>query len=303
MGIPYFPGCTLSTKAKNYDRSGRAVAEALDVPLEELPEWQCCGATFPLMLDDSMALIAPTRILYQAQQAGERVTTLCAICFNVLRRSQALLERDEEMLDRINWFTEQDYEGDVHVAHFLEILRDEIGWGEGGEAESTDDITRTPLAERVKRPLTGLKVAPYYGCLLLRPFEEIGLDDPEDPRILHDLVRALGAEPIDFPYSVECCGSYLVVKEPEVPKSLAEDIVSSAAEHGADLIMTACPLCQFNLDYPQRETQARRAGEDVPVVYFTQLMAVALDLPVETWGFEDHYVPPGPVIERAVNDH
>ncbi|MBS3783509.1 MAG: CoB--CoM heterodisulfide reductase iron-sulfur subunit B family protein [Anaerolineae bacterium] len=291
MGIPYFPGCTLSTKAKNYDRSGRAVAEALGFPLEELPEWQCCGATFPLMLDDSMALIAPTRILYQAQQAGDRVTTLCSICFNVLRRSQALLGRDEEMLDRINWFTEEEYEGDVHVAHFLEILRDDVGWEGGPES----------LAERVKRPLTGLKVAPYYGCLLLRPFEEIGLDDPEDPHILHDLVRALGAEPVDFPYNVECCGSYLIVKEPDVPKSLAKDIVVSAREHGADVIITACPLCQFNLDYPQRETKMSRAGEQLPVLYFTQLMAVALGLPEETWGFEDHYVDPRPLLARVAN--
>jgi heterodisulfide reductase subunit B len=288
MGIPYFPGCTLSTKAKNYDRSGRAVAKALGLELEELPEWQCCGATFPLMLDDSMALIAPTRILYQAQQAGDRVATLCSICFNVLRRSQALLERDEEMLERINWFTEEEYKGDVYVAHFLEILRDELGWDEesGG------------LAERVKKPLTGLKVAPYYGCLLLRPYDEIGLDDPEDPHILHDLVRALGAEPVDFPYNIECCGSYLAVKEPEVPESLSKDIVASAREHGADVIITACPLCQFNLDHPQRETGMSREGEKVPVLYFTQLMAVALGLPEETWGFEDHYVDPRPLFQE-----
>ena len=278
MAIPYYPGCTLSTKAKNYDRSGRAVAAALGLELEELVEWQCCGATFPLVLDDSMALIAPTRVLYQAQQAGERVATLCAICFNVLRRSQALLKRDPEMLERINWFTEQEYHGDVHVVHFLEILRDDLGW----EA----------LAERVVRPLTGLRVAPYYGCLLLRPYDEIGLDDPEDPVILHDLVRALGAEPVDFPYSIECCGSYLTVKEPQVSETLSKDIVASARERDAQVIITACPLCQFNLDYPQRETEAGRAGNEIPVLYFTQLMAVALGLPEETWGFDDHYVDP-----------
>ena len=291
MGIPYYPGCTLSTKAKNYDRSGRAVAAALGLELEELPEWQCCGATFPLMLDDSMALIAPTRVLYQAQQAGERVAVLCAICFNVLRRSQALLRRDPEMLERINWFTEQEYRGDLHVVHFLEILRDDLGW--------------ETLAERVVRPLTGLRVAPYYGCLLLRPYEEIGLDDPEDPVILHDLVRALGAEPVGFPYNIECCGSYLTVKEPEVSETLSKDIVASAREHGAQVIVTACPLCQFNLDYPQRETEAGPTGNEIPVLYFTQLMAVALGLPEETWGFEEHYVDPRSAVssqQLAVSD-
>lgn len=281
MSIPYYPGCTLSTKAEGYDRSGRAVAAALGMAFEELAEWQCCGATFPLMVDDSMALIAPTRILYQAQQAGERVTTLCAICFHVLRRSQALLDRDPEMLERINWFTEQEYHG-VQVTHFLELLRDDLGW----EA----------LSERVKRPLTGLRVAPYYGCLLLRPHDEIGLDDPEDPVIMHDLVRALGAEPVDFPFNIECCGSYLTVKEPHVPETLSKDIVTSARGQGAQVIVTACPLCQFNLDYPQRETEAGRTGNEVPILYFTQLMAVALGLPEEDWGLGNHYADVAPLL-------
>jgi heterodisulfide reductase subunit B len=287
MGIPYYPGCTLSTKAKNYDRSGRAVMTALGgnhpgrFELVELPEWQCCGATFPLMLDDSMALIAPTRVLYQAQQAGERVATLCAICFHVLRRSQALLERDPEMLDRINWFTEQEYSG-VQVVHLLEVLRDDVGW--------------KSLAEQVTRPLAGLRVAPYYGCLLLRPYDEIDLDDPEDPVILHDLVRALGAEPVDFPFNIECCGSYLTVKEPQVSETLSKDIVASAREHSAQVIVTACPLCQFNLDYPQREMEIGLTGDEVPILYFTQLMAIALGLPEEDWGLEDHHVDPRPLI-------
>jgi len=281
MSISYYPGCTLSTKAKNYDRSGRAVAAALGLELVELPEWQCCGATFPLMLDDSMALIAPTRVLYQAQQAGERVATLCAICFNVLRRSQALLKRDPAMLERINWFTEQEYRGQVYVAHFLEVLRDDLGW--------------ETLAGRVVRPLSGLRVAPYYGCLLLRPYEEIGLDDPEAPVILHDLVRALGAEPVDFPYSIECCGSYLTVKQPQISETLSQDIVTSAREHGAQAIVTACPLCHFNLDYPQRETEAGHVGNEVPVLYFTQLMAVALGLPEEDCRMDGHYVDPRPL--------
>jgi heterodisulfide reductase subunit B len=284
MGIPYYPGCTLSTKAEGYDRSGRAVAAALGMDLEELPEWQCCGATFPLSVDNSLALIAPTRILYQAEQAGDRVATLCAICYHVLKRSQTMLDRDEEMLDRINWFTEQEYRGQVEVVHLLQLLRDDLGW----EA----------LAERVERPLEGLRVAPYYGCLLLRPENEIGLDDPEAPTILADLLAALGAEPVDFPYSVECCGSYLTVKEPEVSETLSGDIVASARAHEADLVVTACPLCQFNLDYPQREGQAGFTGEEIPILYFTQLMAVALGLPEEAWGLEGHYVDVGALFDE-----
>jgi heterodisulfide reductase subunit B len=167
----------------------------------------------------------------------------------------------------------------------LELLRDVIGWQE--------------LAEHVVQPLAGLKVAPYYGCLLLRPHDEIGLDDPDQPTILHDCLRALGCEVIDFPYNVECCGSYLIVKGPELPEKLAGDIVGSARQHGAQAIATACPLCQFNLDYSQRTGKNRPiVGDELPIYYFTQLMAVGLGLDKAVWGLEGHYVDPVPLLER-----
>jgi heterodisulfide reductase subunit B len=286
MKYTYFPGCTLSTKATGYDVSGRAVAEALDMTFEELPEWQCCGATFPLATDNSMALIAPTRMLTQTQKASGHTTTLCAICYHVLKRTQVFLERHPEMLERINWFTEEPYDGQARITHFLELLRDELGW----EA----------LAGRVTRPLTGLKVAPYYGCLLLRPGDEIGLDDPDEPTILHDCLAALGCEVVDFPYEVECCGSYLTVSKPELSKELSQQIVVSAQRHGAQAIITACPLCQFNLDYPQCNAGAGRlaTGTELPVLYFTQLMAVALGLDETVWGIDEHYVNPASLFAK-----
>jgi len=275
MSPAYFPGCTLSTKASGFDASGRAVARALGAPLEELPEWQCCGATFPLSTDNSLALIAPTRILTQAQNAGGHVTTLCAICFHVLRRTQNFLGQNPAMLEQINWFTEEPYQGQTRVSHFLELLRDEITW-EG-------------LAKRVERPLSGLRVAPYYGCLLLRPKDEIGLDDPDRPTILHDCMKALGAQVVDFPYASECCGSYLTVSRPDLPEKLSRDIVASARRNGAQAIVTACPLCQYNLDHPQK---LLAASDTLPILYFTQLIAVALGLEEESWGMEKHYVNP-----------
>ncbi len=277
MSTPYFPGCTLSTKATGYDRSGRAVAAALGMPLVEIEGWQCCGATFPLATDNSLALIAPTRILTQAEHAGDSVATLCAICYHVLKRTQVALEGDPEMLERINWFTEEPYQGQVKVLHFLEMLRDRLTW-EG-------------LRAAVKRPLQGLKIAPYYGCLLLRPADEMQLDDSEKPRILGDCMAALGAEVVDFPYAVECCGSYLAVEKAEVPDKLAKNINASAQSNKADAIVTACPLCQFNLDYPQRRTP-----NGIPILYFTQLIAVALGLPPDDWGLEGLYVDPAPLL-------
>ncbi|MBN1537230.1 MAG: CoB--CoM heterodisulfide reductase iron-sulfur subunit B family protein [Anaerolineales bacterium] len=278
MSIAYFPGCTLSTKATGYDISGRAVAQALGMPLEELPEWQCCGATFPLATENSMALIAPTRLLAQVEKVGGKVTTLCAICFHVLRRSQNFLENHPEMLDRINWFTEEPYSGKATVTHFLEILRDELTW--------------KGLSEKVNTPLKGLRVAPYYGCLLLRPPTEIKMDDPENPTILHECLTALGCDVVDFPYQSECCGSYLAVSKPDLPEKLAGEITASARRHGAQALVTACPLCQFNLDYPQRAKDQAWNGGQIPVLYFTQLMAVALGLETAVWGMENHYVDP-----------
>jgi heterodisulfide reductase subunit B2 len=282
MSPAYFPGCTLSTKAAGYDQSGRAVAQALGMELNELPEWQCCGATFPLATDNSMALIAPTRLLAQAQNAGGHVTTLCAICFHVLRRTQTTLQQHPEMLERINWFTEEPYNGQARVSHFLELLRDEITWPK--------------LKEQVTNPLTGLKVAPYYGCLLLRPQNEIGLDDPDQPRILHDLLAAIGCEVVDFPYQVECCGSYLAVSKPELPEKLSKEILDSARQHGAQAIATACPLCQFNLDFPQRPEMLGENSGALPIFYFTQLMAVALGLSEDTWGMQSHYAQPNHIL-------
>jgi heterodisulfide reductase subunit B len=290
MVYSFFPGCTLSTKAVGYDVSGRAVADALNMTFKDLPEWQCCGATFPLATDNSMALIAPTRILRQTEQAGGHATTLCAICYHVLKRTQVFLDRHPESLERINWFTEEDYEGQARVSHFLELLRDELGWA--------------ALRERIIRPLAGLKVAPYYGCLLLRPENEIGLDDSDEPTILHDCLATLGCEVVDFPYKVECCGSYLAVSKPELSEKLSLDILASARSHGAQAIVTACPLCQFNLDYAQREAGATRStvGDELPVLYFTQLMAVALGLDRTVWGWDEHYVDPARLFNRVPVD-
>ena len=279
----YFPGCTLATKAAGYDMSGRAVAKALGMPFEEMSEWQCCGATFPLTTDNSMSLIAPTRILAQMEKAGGRATTLCAICYHVLKRTQVFLDHHPETLERINWFTEEPYGGRAQVTHFLELLRDELSW----------DV----LARQVKRPLAGLRVAPYYGCLLLRPDNEINLDDSDEPTILHDCLAALGCDVVDFPYKVECCGSYLAVNRPELPEQMCEEIITSARRNGAQTIVTACPLCHFNLDHAQRfsESDRRLAGRELPVLYFTQLMAVALGLDEEVWGIGGQCVDPMPL--------
>jgi heterodisulfide reductase subunit B2 len=213
----YFPGCTLATTAVDYDATGRAVAAALGIDLRELPGWNCCGASFPLSSENVMGFVGPARVLIAAQDAGGDLATLCAVCFNVLKRSDAFLRKHPEAADRLNAFvTEGDYEHRVSVRHLLGVLRDDLGW----EA----------VRERAVAPLQGLRAAPYYGCLLLRPASEMDLDDPERPTVLHDLLRALGAEAVSFPQQAECCGSTLLVSAPAANQRLSAAIVESARE-------------------------------------------------------------------------
>jgi heterodisulfide reductase subunit B len=288
----------LSTKAKGFDLAGRASAKTLSFELDELPQWNCCGATFPLAVDNELALVGPARILLDAQKQDTRLVTLCSICYNVLKRTNRFLHENEEKRERINLFIEEEYGGEVRVLHLLELLRDALGF----EA----------LRDRVVRNLEGLRVAPYYGCLLLRPQDEIGLDDPDEPTILHDLLGSLGCEVIDFPNKTECCGSYLTVSAEDAAEELAYAILRSATSEGAEMLVTSCPLCQFNLDYRQdrmvngQSTSAGRgssAGKyvalsTVPILYFTQLLGIALGLDTTDYGFAEHYVDPQPLLTR-----
>jgi heterodisulfide reductase subunit B len=259
----YFPGCTLATTAVDYDVSGRAVAAALGLELNEVPDWNCCGATFPLSAENVMSFIAPARVLIAAERSGKDLATLCAVCFHVLKRSDAYLRAHPEAAERLNAFvTEGDYTGRTRVRHLLGVVRDDVGW----EA----------VKQRVAAPLTGLQAAPYYGCLLLRPQEEMEFDQAERPRVLQDLLRALGATPVEFPRQAECCGSTLVVSAPDANRRLSTAVVDSARLAGAALIVTACPLCKYNLDQAQA---GRPAPERLPVAYFTQVMAAAFGLP------------------------
>jgi heterodisulfide reductase subunit B len=259
----YFPGCTLSTTATDYDASGRAVAAALGVDLAELPDWNCCGATFPLSAENVMDLIGPARTLIAAEQQGEEVAALCAVCYNVLKRSDFFLRTHPDAADRLNLFVEEgDYTGSTRVRHLLDILRDDVGW--------------ETVRARVTTPLAGMKLAPYYGCMLLRPQAEMNLDDPEVPTILHDLLFALGAQPVTFSHQAECCGSYLLVSQPQAAGRVSNKVIESARLAGAAMIVTACPLCQYNLTQPQKNLPA---DQKLPVVYFTQVVAAAFGLP------------------------
>jgi len=287
MKVSYFPGCTLNTTGKGFDNAVRASAAAVGLELVELAEWNCCGATFPLIVDNMLELAAPAHVLVSAQDEGtsETLTTACTTCYNVLKRTDRFMRDHEEERERIEAFIEAEFKGQVEVKDILHVLRDDIGF----EA----------IAERVQRPLKGLKVAAYYGCMVLRPPDEVAYDDPDNPTSLGDLMTALGATAIDFSHKNECCGAYLAVSAPDVTREMVYTILRSAQAAGADAIATNCPLCQFNLDKQQAEIRKTYAGyEPIPIFYFSQLMGLALGLDASDYGWERHYIDALPLLKE-----
>jgi len=288
MKVAYYPGCTLKTAAANFETSAVAGLERLGIELEELPRWNCCGTVYSLASDDLIHQLAPIRNLIRVKEQNcDRLTTLCAMCYNTLKRSNFRFQQDPESLETLNRFMyleNLEYQGDVEVLHPLELLRDEIGFAK--------------ISKRVVRPLNGLKVANYYGCMLIRP-HEIGLDDPENPVVMEQLTEALGAEPVDFPFKTECCGAYQTVEEVALVVSRAYQILTSAQSWGAEMVAVSCPLCAFNLDQRQREVKREHVGfKRIPVMYFTQLLALAMGLGEEVLRLDLHDTDPRPVLKQ-----
>jgi heterodisulfide reductase subunit B len=230
MTYSYFPGCTLRNKAKDLDSYARACAEALGFQLEELENWQCCGGVYPLGSDEIGSKLPSVRALNAAKEKGQDLVAVCSACYHVLKRVNDDMANVADIQNRANNYMglEEPYKGETQVLHFLEVLRDKVGFDE--------------LKKKVVNPLTGRKIGAYYGCLLLRPSDVMAFDDAENPTILEDFIRALGAEPVIYPYRNECCGGYISLKEPQAATNMCNRIADSAESFGADCLVTACPL-------------------------------------------------------------
>lgn len=274
MDLSYYPGCTLKTQAKNFEDSAIASMATLGVNLVELPRWNCCGTVYSLAEDSLVHHVAAVRSLIRVKEQGsDKVVTLCSFCYNTLKRAELLMRNSEEKRNTLNTFMDEeiDYNGEVEVVHLLQVLRDELGW----EA----------IAEKVKVPLQNLKVAPYYGCTLLRP-QEAAIDRVERPTVLQELLQTLGANVIDFAFATECCGSFQTVSNPGFVAERAYAILSFALRQGAEAIVLSCPLCSFNLGHKQSELKQKYSGfEGIPIIYFTQLLALALGVDPEVCQF------------------
>ncbi len=258
MKASYFPGCTLKNKAKDLDIYARKCAEVLGITLEEIENWQCCGGVFTTSKDEVATKLSSVRALKEAKAKNQPLITVCSACHNVIKQTNYAMG-DTEFADKVNrYMGEEAYDGSTEVYHYLEMLRDLVGFDK--------------IKEKVVNPLKGEKIGAYYGCLLLRPNSVMKMDDPENPSIMEDFIRAIGAEPVMYSYRNECCGGYIAMESPALAKEKSNRVTDCARINGAEKIVTACPLCRYNLV---------KNGSPIPVVYFTELLAQALGVKEE----------------------
>ena len=256
MEMSYFPGCTLKNKATELDHYARECAKALGVTLEEIENWQCCGGVYTNSKDEIATKLSSVRILNAASQKNQDLVTVCSACHNVVKQTNNAMNTDSEFASKVNrYMSDSPYNGQTKVYHYLEMLRDVVGFDK--------------IKELVKKPLTGKKIGAYYGCLLLRPSGVMQMDDPENPTIIEDFIKALGATPVIYAQRNECCGGYIRMESPEMAKKQSATVAENAKKQGAEMIITACPLCLYNL---------KKSSSDIEVAYFTDVLAEALGI-------------------------
>jgi heterodisulfide reductase subunit B len=270
MNIAYYPGCSGQGTSLEYDRSTRAVCAALSVNLQDLEEWSCCGSTPAHAVSHVLSTALSTRNIMQAKKGGAtRITTPCPSCMANLKTARHRLH-NAEMLGAVRTILDTDLPENAddlpEAFSVLQVLLEDVGL----EA----------IKKLVKRPLAGLKVAPYYGCLMSRPADIMRFDDPEHPTAMDKVLEALGLDVIDFPLKTECCGAAMGIPRREMTARLSGRILETARTYGADAIAVACPLCHMNLDLRQPQAAAAlNTSFDLPVLYFTQFMGLAFRLP------------------------
>ncbi len=283
----YFPGCSSSDGgAKAYGWSAQAVSKILGMNLVELDDWNCCGSTPYSSVEELASFCLSARNLALAEKTGLDLVTPCSSCYVILNRTNAYLKQYPQLKAKVKEALAAGglaYNGSVRVRHLLDVLANDIGYDS--------------IAEKVRKNLGGLKVAPYYGCQVVRP--RYGFDHPEFPQSLDKLVASLGAEPVDFPLKARCCGGSLIISEEDLALELVRGLLDSARKEKAQCLITVCPLCQTNLDvYQARVNRRFGTGYRLPILFFTQLMGVAFGLSEESLGLETNIVPVREVVAK-----
>jgi heterodisulfide reductase subunit B len=277
MKIGYYPGCSLEGSSREYNESLQAIAPALGLELAEVPDWNCCGATAAHNLNHKLALALPARVLALAEQAGfEELLVPCSACFSRLSATRHELRQDEGLRHEISQIIERTCTGRTQVLSAVQVLARHAANG---------------LKSRVRRPFA-YKVACYYGCYLTRPPKLATCERAEDPQEMDDLLRLVGADPIDWAFKVECCGAGLSISRTDTVAELSGRILADAVHRGAQVLVVACPMCHTNLDL-RRDAIAKRGRvhSAIPVLYVSQVIGLALGLDERTLGLHRHHVP------------
>jgi len=277
MKIGFYPGCSLTGSSREYSESLIALAEAVGIELQEIPDWNCCGATAAHNMDHELALALPARILASAEAAGlEEVVVPCAACYSRLFVTQHELNEDEKLKKRVSEIIERELKGTSKIINVLELLQ---------------RIPEEKWKSAITHPFTH-SVACYYGCLLVRPHKILKFDRPEDPQSMDQLMRKIGANPVEWPFKIECCGAGFSVSRTETVSRLSGKIIEDAVDRGAKAIIVACPMCHSNLDMRRGNIEEYVDKKlDIPVMYITQAVGMAMGIPREKLGLHRHKVP------------
>jgi heterodisulfide reductase subunit B len=280
----FFPGCSLESMAASYRVSAEQTARALGIELKELEDWNCCGATAYFHIDELLAHALSARNLAMAEKEGLDVVAPCSGCYKNLYFTRLHLKEEPDLAEHINFALQEDnlhFSGTSAVYHLLEVFVHDVGLEE--------------IKKRVKNPLKGLRVAPYYGCQLLRPQKDH--EQAEQPKFFEDLLSAIGAEPVAYPYKLRCCGGSLIITNRKAAFSMVQELLQSAVDGKAQVIATICPLCQINLEcYQERVNAEFGKNYAMPILYFTQLMGLAFGIPAKRLRIGSELVPAPAVV-------
>ena len=281
MQYAYYPGCSLEKTQRGYDESVREVFKKLGQELIEIDDWNCCGATIYMSVKETVSLAVSARNLALAEKMGLDILAPCSSCFTVLSKTNRILNQVPEMHRAVNEALAEGglaYTGKTRVRHPLDVLMNDIGI--------------ETICKCVQRSLNGLKIAPYYGCQIVRP--EKSFDDPENPVLLDHLFGKCGGEVVYFPMKVRCCGGMLMTTFEETALKLNKELLECARDNGADVVVTTCPLCQFNLEaYQDKINRVYGTKFDMPILYFTQMLGIALGLPAKSIGLDSSFIALG----------
>ena len=279
MSYSFYPGCSLHSTGLEYGLSAQAVFRRLGLELRELAGWNCCGASSAHALNHTLALALPARTLALAQTVGRDLVTPCAACFSRMKNADYVLRTDPGARAEIETIVGFKFTGEIAIRPLLAVLHEDYG--------------PQRIAAQVRRPLRGLKVVTYYGCLLVRPPEIARFDDPDDPHVMADLLRAVGADVKTWSYATDCCGGSLSLSRSDIVSGLVTRLAERAREAGAEAFVTACPLCQVNLEM-------RQTGQaKMPAFYFTELLGLAFGLPDAHKWWGKHLIDPRPMLRSA----